>query len=464
MTTKTYDGTTHGGTAHDGTMFTMPSLGADMTEGRITEWLVQPGDHVERGQIVVIVETDKSDIEVEVFEPADVAELLVEAGDLVPVGTPIAVFEPVDSQRATKHTVAPRDEELEAHDAPSQARTPSPTPTSSPTPIPTQHTSGAAAHVTSPMIRHLVHELHVDPHKVQGSGPGGRVHRSDVEAAAAASRRPKISPRARRLMIQCGIDPATFDASSYVTGDDVLARAGDHRRAAPAVSEQPSKADRMRAHIAELMTRSWAEIPHFHLAKRIDLGALTERLAEANEARPLTDRVVPGALLLCAAARVAAAVPACNGWWVDGRFRPADDVRLGVVLSLRSGGILVPTIDRADELTPFEMMERLSELVQRARQGRLRASDMGEATITVTNLGDLGADSVAGVIHPPQVALVGYGAVHDELSIIDAMPAIRPVVHASLAGDHRAIDGLTGSRYLAQLQSQLAGPLLEELS
>ena len=444
-----------------GTMFTMPSLGADMTEGRITEWLVQPGDHVERGQIVVIVETDKSDIEVEVFEPADVAELLVAAGDLVPVGTPIAVFEPVDPRRATKkHTAASRDEAPDTPDVPSPALTPSP----APTPTPTQHAGAAAAHVTSPMIRHLVDELHVDPRRVQGSGPGGRVHRADVEAAAAASRRPKVSPRARRLMSECGIDPAVFDATSYVTGDDVLARASDPRHAAPAVCEQPSKADRMRTHIAELMTRSWAEIPHFHLAKRIDLGALTERLAEANEARALSDRVVPGALLLCAAARAAAMVPACNGWWVDGRFRPADDVRLGVVLSLRSGGILVPTIDRADEQTPFDMMKRLSELVQRARQGRLRASDMGEATITVTNLGDLGADSVAGVIHPPQVALVGFGAVHDEVSIIDAMPAIRPVVHASLAGDHRAIDGLTGSRYLTQLQSQLAGPLLEELS
>jgi pyruvate dehydrogenase E2 component (dihydrolipoamide acetyltransferase) len=445
---------------HDGTMFVMPSLGADMAEGRITEWLVQPGDHVERGQIVVIVETDKSDIEVEVFEPATVIELLADHGDVVPVGRPIAVFQPAGLHGdTTKRPATPRNEEPDTTGTPRPVAAPGPAPTTQP------RVGDAAAHVTSPVIRHLVDELHVDPRMIQGTGPGGRVHRDDVEAAAATTRRPRITPRARRLMRQHGIDPITLEAAGYVTGDDVLALAGDRRRTARApAAEQPTKADKMRTHIAELMTRSWAEIPHFHLAKRIDLGALTERLVDANEARPLADRVVPGALLLCAASRAAAKVPACNGWWIDGRFRAADDVRLGVVLSLRSGGILVPTIDRADELTPFEMMERLTELVQRARQGRLRASDMSEATITVTNLGDLGADSVAGVIHPPQVALVGFGAVHEELSIIDGMPAIRPVVHASLAGDHRAIDGLTGSRYLAQLQSQLAGPLLEELS
>jgi pyruvate dehydrogenase E2 component (dihydrolipoamide acetyltransferase) len=220
----------------------------------------------------------------------------------------------------------------------------------------------------------------------------------------------------------------------------------------------------MRRHIADLMTRSWAEIPHYHVAKRLDLTALADRLSTTNESRPLADRIVPGAVLLCAAARAAAGIPTCNGWWRDGGFVPADDVRLGVVLSLRSGGIMVPTIVHADALTPAEMMARLGELVQRARQGRLRASDMNEATITVTNLGDRGADSVAGVIHPPQVALVGFGAVHDGVWAIDREIVVRPTVHASLAGDHRAMDGLVGSRYLTRLQTLLDGTLLEELS
>jgi pyruvate dehydrogenase E2 component (dihydrolipoamide acetyltransferase) len=436
----------------EGTLFAMPSLGADMSEGRITEWLVQPGDHVERGQIVVIVETDKSDIEVEVFEPATVVELLVDEGELVPVGTPIARFAGAETATSAPAAVPP------------QRAGPGATVHGEATPVPAAPTP-TTTQVTSPMIRHLADELHVDPKRIHGTGPGGRVHRDDVEAAAGTTSRQRITPRARRLMDERGIDPSRFAALGYVTGDDVLELPVESPggRTVESSDERPTKAETMRRHIAELMSRSWAEIPHFHLARRLDLNLMTDRLTEANEQRAIADRVVPGALLLCAAARAAARVPACNGWWRDGGFQPAGEVHLGVVLSLRSGGILVPTIDHADRLTPVEMMQRLAELVQRARQGRLRASDMGEATITVTNLGDLGADSVAGVIHPPQVALVGFGAVRDAVVAADGLPTVRPTVQASLAGDHRAIDGLTGSRYLAQLQTLLDGPLLEEL-
>jgi pyruvate dehydrogenase E2 component (dihydrolipoamide acetyltransferase) len=421
------------------TVFAMPSLGADMTEGRITEWLVQPGDTFERGQIVVIVETEKSDIEVEVFEAGTVAELLVPEGEMVPVGTPIARFQP----RSTQQTVEPVLQVAEQKG------------------------------LMSPVLRHLAEELHVDAEHVHGTGPGGRIQRDDIVAAAAplvaapvttapevtpVEGRARVTPRARRLIHERGLDVTAFEGRSVVTGDDVLAMPTE---SAPA--RKLSRTDTMRRHIAELMTRSWTEIPHYHVTKRLDLSTAVDHLTAANEDRSVAERIVPGVLLMCATARAAAKVPGCNGWWIADTFLPADDVKLGVVLSLRTGGILVPTIDRPDDLTPAEMMMRLGELVQRARQGRLRSSDMAEASITVTNLGDRGADSVAGVIHPPQVAILGFGAVHDEVWPIDGRVEIRPTVHASLAGDHRATDGLTGSRYLTQIQNLLNGPLLEEL-
>ena len=430
----------------ESTVFRMPSLGADMTEGRITEWLIAPGDRVERGQIVVIVETDKSDIEVEVFESATVVELLVGEGELVDVGTPIARFK--DAAADLTGTTPP----------------PEPAPALSPGSEPERAAETAPpAHVTSPVIRHLAEQLHVDPTRIRGTGPGGRVHRDDVRTAAAAALRPRITPRACRLLSERGIDPAAVADQGYVSGDHVLAMTIVPTPAPTARVDASTRADTMRRHIADLMSRSWAEIPHFHVSRRLDLGPVSERLVAHNEQLVLAERVVPGALLLCATARAAAKVGACNGWWRHGVFEPAPDVRLGVVLSLRTGGIIVPTIESADRLTPGDMMTRLTELVQRARQGRLRSSDLAEATITVTNLGDLGADHVSGVIHPPQVAIVGFGAIRDEVLPIDGAPTVRPVVHASLAGDHRAIDGLTASRYLAQLQTQLDGPLLEEL-
>jgi len=132
------------------------------------------------------------------------------------------------------------------------------------------------------------------------------------------------------------------------------------------------------------------------------------------------------------------------------------------VLSLREGGIVVPAIADAQELTTVEMMAHLSELVQRARHSRLRASDLVEASITVTNLGDRGAESVYGVIHPPQVALVGFGSIHDEAWPDAGELTIRPTVHTSLAGDHRASDGLAGSRFLTQLQAIVNTIISEE--
>lgn len=254
-----------------------------------------------------------------------------------------------------------------------------------------------------------------------------------------------------------------FAGMRLVTGEHVLAYQAPSV-AEPAAAPAPpplSRAETMRRHIAELMTKSWREIPHYHVAKRLDVGQLVARLTAFNEQRPLAERIVPAAALMCAAARAAKAVPAGNGWWRDDRFEQATAVNLGVVLSLRGGGIMVPTIENADQLSLPAMMERLTELVLRTRQGRLRASDFAEASITVTNLGDLGADSVGPIIHPPQVVIVGFGTVHDEVWAIDGEPAVRPTVHASLAGDHRAIDGLTGSRFLAQVEAALKEQLWE---
>ena len=444
-------------------VFAMPSLGADMEEGRITEWLVKPGDEVKRGQIVVIVETDKSDIEVEVFQPGVIAELLVPEGDKVPVGTPIARIAPLG---ATVMAVAAPPlvaERPAAASAP--AAVPSPSPAQELRPTESWIEPG---HVTSPVIRHLAEQLHVDVAQVQGTGAGGRVHRDDVVSAACpverVARRQPITPRARRLIAEREFDVSVFADLPVVTGEHVLAyqAAAPPRAAASAApADKLSRAETMRRHIAELMTKSWREIPHYHVAKRLDVGDLVAHLTAFNEQRSLAERIVPAAPLMCAAARAATAVPACNGWWRGDRFEQAPAVNLGVVLSLRGGGIMVPTIENADQLSLPEMMERLTELVLRTRQGRLRASDFAEASITVTNLGDLGADSVGPIIHPPQVVIVGFGTVHDEVWAIDGQPAVRPTVHASLAGDHRAIDGLTGSRFLAQVEAALKDQLWE---
>ena len=217
----------------------------------------------------------------------------------------------------------------------------------------------------------------------------------------------------------------------------------------------------MRQSIAALMTVSNREIPHYYLSTTIDMTAALDWTRRRNRELSVEERLVPSALLLVAAARSARAVPDLNGHWVDGRFRASETVDLGLILSLRRGGLLVPAISGADTLSVPEMMAAMRELTTRARAGRLRGSDLAPPSITVSNLGEQGVESVLGVIYPPQVALVGFGAVSERPWAVDGMLGVRPLVTATLAGDHRASDGAIGARYLKNIDRLLQRP--EEL-
>ena len=166
-------------------------------------------------------------------------------------------------------------------------------------------------------------------------------------------------------------------------------------------------------------------------------------------------------LLLSAVARAVVEMPEMNGFWIDGAFQPGAGVHLGVAISLRAGGLIAPALHDADKKSLGEIMAGVRDLVARARAGRLRSSEMSDPTITVTNLGERGVDLVHGVIYPPQVALVGFGAVRERPWAVDGMLGVRPVVTATLAADHRASDGHAGSRFLTLIERELKKP--EEL-
>jgi pyruvate dehydrogenase E2 component (dihydrolipoamide acetyltransferase) len=175
----------------------------------------------------------------------------------------------------------------------------------------------------------------------------------------------------------------------------------------------------------------------------------------------VSGRIVPAALLLKAAALAARDVPEMNGFYTDGRFHPSSAVHLGVAVALRKGGLVAPAIHDADTLSLDELMAALRDLVARARGGRLKGTEMSDPTITVTNLGDLGVESVFGVIYPPQVALVGFGRVVEQPFAENGLLGVRPEVTATLSADHRVSDGLRGGRYLDRVTELLQTP--EEL-
>ncbi|MFB9905406.1 dihydrolipoamide acetyltransferase family protein [Allokutzneria oryzae] len=429
--------------------FRMPSLGADMDEGTLLEWLVKPGDAVHKGDIVAVVDTAKSAVEVECFDTGVIEEILVRPGEVVPVGTLLATI-----STGAGPTGAPA--------AAAEPTEPAPRPDERPKPL------------AGPLVRKLADQLGVDLTTVRGTGKGAGITRADVQRAAGSREaepptavRPRVTPYARRLAKELGVDLARVVAA----GADGVVRVADVRSAAeppaPAQREQAAptaaagRVEAMRATTARLMARSKREIPHYYLSTTIDMTTAMAWLREVNRELPVEERVLPVALMLKACAVAARRVPQLNGFWIDDHFEPATAVHIGVAVSLRGGGLVTPAITDTADLAPADLMDRLRDLVARARAGRLRASELTSATITVTNLGDRGVESVLGVIYPPQVALVGLGKVLDRPWAVGGMLGARPVVTATLSADHRATDGHVGARFLENVDHSLNHP--EEL-
>ena len=451
--------------------FTMPSLGADMEAGKVMQWLVKPGDQVHRGDVVAVVQTEKSDIEVEIFQDGTIEELVVPEGERVPVGAVLARL--TEGEPA----VAPREAVVAAPDVrtvkTTEVRAVAPT-THALAKAPTVPPTVPGGPVESPLVRHLAEKLGVDVASLRGSGPGGVVTRADVERAGRSSvtpvagpargpRRGPASPFARRLADELGIDLVSLAGTG--PGGSVLER--DVRRAAlvvrpetPARPQTPGE-DRQRAMqraIGALMARSKREIPHYYLSTTIDLSPASSWLEQANLERPVAERLVMATLLFSATARAVKRVPEMNGFFVDGDFVPSEAVHLGVAISQRSGGLIAPAIHDVEHLGLDELMVRVKDLIRRARAGVLRSSEMSDPTLTVTNLGDLGVDSVYGVIYPPQVALVGFGRVRERAWTQDGVVTARPCVVATLSADHRVSDGMRGARYLSEIDRLLQEP------
>lgn len=206
------------------------------------------------------------------------------------------------------------------------------------------------------------------------------------------------------------------------------------------------------------MARSTKEIPHYYLQTRIDMSRTLAWLHEENARRPIESRLLPIVPLLKAVAAALGEVPALNGFWIDGEHRPATGRHLGVAIAMRGGGLVAPAVHQVDQLSCDALMAALTELIPRARAGRLRSSEMTDATITVTSLGDLGVETVFGIIYPPQVALVGFGRIAEQPWAESGVVTARPVLMATLAADHRATDGHVGGQFLDVLARRLQAP------
>jgi pyruvate dehydrogenase E2 component (dihydrolipoamide acetyltransferase) len=392
--------------------FVMPQLGADMSAGKLLGWRKNVGDPVQRGDIIADVETDKADIEVEVFATGKIEKILVQPGEKVPVGTLLAIISEEGKPAAAEAPAVPQ-------------------------PMPAKPTAAPAA----PSVR----AIPVVP---------------PPSAVAAGAARPHISPVAKKLAADLGIDPATVSGTGpggRITMEDVQ-RAAQTKAAQPVPTVELDRPARMRQAIAAAMARSKREIPHYYLSTTIDMSRAMAWLAQENAKRSVEDRLVYGVLLLKAVALGLRQVPELNALWVSGKAAPSPDVHVGVAISLRGGGLVAPALHHTDRQSLGELMRNFRDLVQRARSGSLRSSELTDPTITVTSLGEQGVEAVFGIIYPPQVALVGFGKIVERPWSSEGQIVSRPVITATLSGDHRVTDGHRGGLFLAAVDRILQEP------
>jgi pyruvate dehydrogenase E2 component (dihydrolipoamide acetyltransferase) len=276
----------------------------------------------------------------------------------------------------------------------------------------------------SPSARRLAAELGVDLAVVHGTGPHGSIQRSDIELAA-------------RKTVDEMPPPATPPAEPppAATGGTGMRRA-----------------------IAAAMSRSNREIPHYYLETEIDMTAPLQWLEAENVKKPIRERILPAAVLLKAVALALRDVPELNGYWLDDHLQIKKGIHIGFVLALRQGGLLTPAMHDVDAMPLHQVMQTMADLIERGRNGRLRSSEMTDATISVTNLGDRGVKTAFGVIYPPQVALIAFGRIMERPWVEQGLVVTRRCLTATLAGDHRATDGHTGALYLEALNRHLQQP------
>ena len=397
--------------------FRLPSLGADMDEGKLLQWLVAPGDAVKKGQVVCVVDTVKAAIDVECWHDGTVQRLLVEPGTTIPVGTLLAVL------RESGESAADVEQRIAA-------------------------TGAAAVPAAMPV-----------PAPPRAAPP--------LAASAPAERR-RVSPAARRRAAELAIDiddvPAGADGTVALADVERTARVAAAplpaaaRAPAPAAATMAERAEQMRKVIGAAMARSKREIPHYYLAEDVPLASVVAWLGERNAGRPVTDRLLLAPLLLKGVAAALRRFAEFNGYYRDESFAPAEGIHIGVAISLRAGGLVTPALMDVDRKDVDRLNRELLDLIRRTRAGSLKSSELSAGTVTVTSLGEQGVGAVYGVIYPPQVALVGFGRVTERPWAVDGGLRVMPVVTATLAADHRVSDGHRGGLFLAALRDLLQNP------
>lgn len=418
----------------------MPRLGQTMDAGVLVRLDVQAGESFDTGDLLYVVETEKVEIEVEAKQPGRLARWLVDEGDEIPVGDPLAVI--VD-QTGELPGAAAIDQFLGVHSEPAPvAASPSATPTPAPTPTPTATPAAAPAGAdpqrrprAMPRARAMAREHGVDLAAVVGTGDGGSISVADMERHLAAATAPAPAPAPLPAPVATPVSaPTAAPASPSAPGADVEPLTG-HRRA-----------------MFASMTKSWTTIPHFVESICIDATNLIERRRAEPAPRPTIT-----AYLIEALAAACREYPILHAESVPGGIRHRGPVAVSVATDTELG-LVAPVLAAADQLDVRQIHAGLVDLAARARERRLTIDEVSGAGVTVSSLGAHGVEIGTPIIPPGQTSMLFAGAIKERPVVVDGLIAVRSTMWLTMACDHRLIDGATAARALDVVRSTLGDP------
>lgn len=368
----------------------MPALEMAQENGKLLAWRKVEGERVTKGEPLLEIETDKAVVEVEAPGDGILVGITAQVGAVVPVGETIAwLVAPGERPPVAAATAAPGARaarvSLAAEPAPAQEKS----------------AVTAAAPQISPKARRLAKELGVDISEIRGTGPEGIIRSEDVQAAAAAVRTETL-PQVARLM-------------------------------------------------AERTTQGWTSVPHFFLVKSVDAGKLLEAQKKFGEGVTVTD------ILLALIGRALAKHPQMNCSWTGTAIRHNPEVNVSVAMAVK-GGVVGAVVPRTDSTKVSDISKLRRELTERARSGKLRPADITGGTFTLSNLGMYKVDAFSAIITPPQAAVLAIGAIADTVVAVDGKPAVRPMMTMTLSSDHRVVDGARAAEFLATLAGAIHEP------
>lgn len=390
----------------------MPSLGFDMTEGKLARWLKQEGERVEKGQPIAEIETEKATVEIEASASGVLRKIIVPPDKTVPIGTIIGVIgEPNEALPETAPAAAP-----------AMATATAPTPPRDNGQRDVVVAPSEERIKASPIARKMAAEAGIDLAAIKGTGPGGRVMDRDVQAAIAAHAVPRT-----------------------VTAP-----------VAPSSATVPL--NKMRQAIARRMTESKTTAPHFYVTVVIDMAEAMKMREQLNAAAPEEEKISVNDLIVAAVARALLKFPTFNASYRNDALEMHPQINVGIAVAL-DDGLITPVLRDADKKSLKTIAQESRALSERARANRLRADDLTGGTFTVSNLGMFGVDEFSAIINPPQAAILAVGAVTRQPIAVGGEVQIAPLMKATLSVDHRVADGAQAARFMREFKTLLANPM-----